>query len=222
VENEIETLQKAADTASEFIINYGFQFVGAIIILIIGWQIARWVGALVFKLCERTRLDTTLAKFFANVTKIVILVFVAIIALGKFGITIAPFIAALGAIAFGSTIALQGPLSNYGSGLTIILNRPFVVGDTVRVQGVTGIVDEIKLAYTELITEDGERITIPNNRIIGEVLVNSFANLIVEKKIAISYDDDPEQAVEVIINTLSRVPDVIDEPRPPGWDRRFR
>ncbi len=222
MENEIETLQKAADTASEFIINYGFQFVGAIIILIIGWQIARWVGALVFKLCERTRLDTTLAKFFANVTKIVILVFVAIIALGKFGITIAPFIAALGAIAFGSTIALQGPLSNYGSGLTIILNRPFVVGDTVRVQGVTGIVDEIKLAYTELITEDGERITIPNNRIIGEVLVNSFANLIVEKKIAISYDDDPEQAVEVIINTLSRVPDVIDEPRPPGWDRRFR
>jgi small conductance mechanosensitive channel len=214
MDKEIETLQNVVNIASEFIIEYGFQIIGAIIILIIGWQLAKWVAKLVLRLCERGNVDVTLAKFIANIAKAVVLVFVVIIALGKFGITIAPFIAALGAVAFGSTLALQGPLSNYGSGFTIILTRPFVVGDTIRVQGVTGIVEEIKLAHTELSTEDSERITIPNNDIMGEILTNSYSNLIVEKKIAISYDDDPDQAVSIILKVLTQTQDVVDNPAP--------
>lgn len=107
---EIETLQNVMNIGSEFIVKYGFQFIGAIIILVIGWQVAKWVAKLVLKLCERGHLDVTLSKFITNIAKTVVLVFVVIIALGKFGITIAPFIAALGAVAFGSTLALQGPL----------------------------------------------------------------------------------------------------------------
>lgn len=148
--------------------------------MLIGWQVSRWVARVVLKVCDRAGLDITLAKFFAGIAKSLIIIFVAIVAivaivaLGKFGITITPLIAALGAVAFGSTLALQGPLSNYGSGLTIILTRPFIVGDTIRIQNVIGIVEEIKLAYTWLNTEDGERITIPNNRIIGEILHNTY------------------------------------------------
>ncbi len=211
---EIETLQNVMNIGSEFIVKYGFQFIGAIIILVIGWQVAKWVAKLVLKLCERGHLDITLSKFIANIAKTVVLVFVVIIALGKFGITIAPFIAALGAVAFGSTLALQGPLSNYGSGFSIILTRPFVVGDTIRVQGVFGVVEEIKLAHTELSTEDGERITIPNNDIMGEILTNSFSNLIVEKKIGISYNDDPDSAVSIIMQVLTQIPEVVDDPAP--------
>ncbi len=214
MEEELQTLQKAADLASEIAVNYGFQFLAALVILIIGWQISRWVASLVLKLCERFNLDITLAKFFAGLVKTIVLAFVFIIALGKFGISIAPFIAALGAVVFGSTLALQGPISNYGAGLTIVLTRPFVVGDTIRIHNVIGIVEEIKLAYTFLSNEDGERITIPNNKIIGEIIYNSSANLIVEQSITISYDDDPEKVVQIILEELSKHNDVVVEPKP--------
>ena len=186
MEQDIQQIQNIVNILNEFAVNYGFQVFGAIVILFIGWQVSRWVARAVLKICERAGLDITLAKFFAGIAKTLIIVFVAIVALGKFGITITPLVAALGAVAFGSTLALQGPLSNYGSGLTIILTRPFIVGDTIRIQNVIGIVEEIKLAYTWLITEDGERITIPNNRIIGEILHNTYENLIVEASISIS------------------------------------
>ena len=121
---------------------------------------------------------------------------------------------------FGSTIALQGPIGNYGAGLTIILTRAFVVGNTVRVQGVVGIVREIKLAHTQIVNEDGEVITIPNNNVIGEVLVNSFANLIVEKEIGIHYHGNPEVAIEVILSAIASVKDVTSNPKPQvGIDR---
>ena len=212
--NEIETINNVVNVASELAVTYGFQFLGAVIILIAGWQIAKWMGKITLGLCQRAHLDITLSKFFSNVTKILILVFVVIIALGNFGITIAPFIAALGAVAFGGTLALQGPLSNYGAGLTIILTRPFVVGDTIRIQGVTGVVEDIKLAYTQLSNEDGELITIPNKQIVGEIISNSFANLLVESKIRIKYDDNPETAVAMIKNILMNHPDVATEPAP--------
>ena len=202
MEQELQTLQKIIDTASEFIVNYGFQLLGAVIILIVGWLVARWTGKVVYKVCEKARLDITLSKFFTSMAKLIVLCFVFIIALGKFGLSIAPFIAALGAIAFGTTLAFQGPLSNYGAGLTIIFTRPFVVGDTIRVLGVIGIVEEIRLAYTQLSTEDGELITIPNKHIVGEVIHNSFKNLLVEASIGISYESDPDRAIELIKNVL--------------------
>lgn len=212
--DEIKNLSNIVNVASELAVTYGFQFVGAIIILLIGWQVAKWIAKITFGLCERVHLDITLSRFFSNLAKTLILVFVVIIALGKFGITIAPFIAALGAIAFGGTLALQGPLSNYGAGLTIILTRPFVVGDTIRIQGAIGIVEDIKLAYTQLSNEDGELITIPNKQIVGEIISNSFANLLVDSKIRIKYEDNPEATVATIKNILSNHPDVATTPAP--------
>ena len=211
---DITAMQNLATTATAFLLQYGFQIVGAIIILLIGFKLAGWVAGLVGKLCERRKFDVTLSRFFANITRVAILTFVCIIALGKFGITIAPFIAALGAIAFGTSLALQGPLSNYGAGIAIILGRPFVVGNTIMVQGVSGVVEEVALAATILNTEDGEQITIPNRKIVGEILHNSFANKIVETSIGISYDDDPERAISVIREVLVDHQDVVQAPPP--------
>lgn len=214
MEEELQSFQKATDLASEIAVNYGFQFFAAVIILMIGWQIARWVASLVFKLCDRLKLDITLAKFFAGLAKTIVLAFVFIIALGKFGISITPFIAALGAVVFGSTMALQGSISNYGAGLTIILSRPFVVGDTIHINDVVGIVEKIKLAHTLLSNEDGEQIIIPNNKIVGEVIYNSSKNLIVEQLITVSYDDEPEKVVQIILEQLGKQLEVA--PAPPA------
>jgi len=218
---ELATLQKLYNTLIEFIVNYSFQLVGAMIILVVGFFIARWVGGLVNGLCTKRELDVTLSRFFGNMVKMLVMVFVIIITMGKFGISIAPFIAALGAIAFGSTFAFQGPLSNFGAGLVIILTRPFVVGNTLTVKEVAGIVEEITLTTTILSTEDGEQITIPNKHIVGEILHNSFANRVVEGSIGISYHDYPDQAIDMINKTLERFPQVVAEPVPQVGIEKF-
>jgi len=211
---ELATLQKVVDVIIDFLVRYSFQILGAIIILIIGFKLASWMGRVVTRFCEQRRIDTTLAHFFGNAVNILVLVFVVITAIAKFGISIAPFVAALGAVAFGSSFALQGPLSNYGAGLTIILSRPFVIGNTITVKGVSGVVEEIHLAATRLTTEDGEVITIPNKHIVGEILHNSFANKIVEEVVGISYRDDPAKAIQAVEDALLGIPEVCREPKP--------
>ena len=214
MESQISALQKLINTIVEFTVSYSFQIVGAIIILLVGFYIAKWVSSLIFKICDKKNLDVTLSRFLASFIKVLVLVFVAILALGKFGITIAPFIAAIGAVAFGAVYAIQGPLSNYAGGLAIILGRPFLVGDSISVKDVDGIVQEVKLANTTLVTEQGVKVTIPNRHIVGEILWNSKRQRIIEASVGISYGDAPEKAISVIHDTLKSLADVADEPAP--------
>ena len=214
MKEELEAVEKYMDLIVEFAVKYGFQVVYAIIILIIGLIIARWLSKMVVRVCESRHLDITLSRFLGNVVRLTVIAFVLIIVLGKFGITMTPFIAAIGAVAFGSSLALAGLLSNYGAGLSIIITRPFVVNDTIQIQGVSGVVEEIGLAATRLSTEDGEQITIPNKHIVGEILINSFENKVVEANIGISYDDDAQKAIDTIQKALQAIPDIVSEPPP--------
>jgi len=214
MQEELQTVQQIYNTVAEFIINYSFQIVGAILILLIGGKLAGWFGRIISRFCEERNIDPTLSRFLGNLVKILVLTFVIIIAIGKFGISIAPFIAALGAIAFGSSFAIAGPVSNYGAGLVIVLTRPFVIGNTITINGVSGVVDEIRLAATILSTEDDEVITIPNKHIVGEILHNSFGNRIIETTVGISYEDDPEAAIEVLYEALAKVEGLCSDPAP--------
>lgn len=214
MEKELAVLQDIYGTISQFLVTYSFQIIGAIIILLVGIKIASWLSGLVVAFCERHDLDVTLSRFLGNVVRVLVLAFVIIVAIGKFGISIAPFVAAIGAVAFGSSFALQGPLSNYGAGLAIIISRPFVVGNTIAVKGVSGVVEEIRLAATILATEDGEEIMIPNKHIVGEIITNTFSNRLVAASVGISYGDDPEEAIEVIRRVLSGIGEISEEPPP--------
>lgn len=218
---ELDTLRNLVDTLISFGVTYGFQILGALLILAGGLWLARRVGEYVRRRCEQHRLDVTLSRFFANVARVVVLTFAVVIALGKFGITISPLIAALSAVAFGSSLALAGPLSNYGAGLSIVLGRPFVVGDTLTVLGHSGVVEEIRLAATWLRTEDGERVIIPNKEVVGQVLVNSYANRVVELSVGIDYAEDPARAEALLRAALSTVPEVVAEPAPQIGLARF-
>ncbi|WP_261842311.1 mechanosensitive ion channel family protein [Aliamphritea ceti] len=214
IDQELETLTHFYNLIIDFFINYSFQVIGAIIILILGLIVARWVGNLTLKLCKRHNVDITLSHFISSTVRLLLIAMVAIICLGKFGISVAPFIAAIGAISLSIGFALQGVFSNYGAGFTIIITRPFVVGNTIRCNDVCGVVEEIRLAYTLLSTEDGEIITIPNKHIVGEVLVNSFENTVVEAEIGISYSADPAQAITLIKQQLSNNSNIVDKPLP--------
>lgn len=203
MEPQLEMVTNIIEAASEFALAYGLQVVGALVILLIGLKFAGFLGRRVVALCERRNLDVTLSRFAGNAVKIILVVIVVIITLSNFGIDIAPLVALGGAAAFGISFAVQGPLANYVAGLVIILTRPFTVGDTILVQEVTGLVHEVTLAHTILIGEDSEKITIPNRKIVGEILVNSDAHRIVESQIVIAADSDPEVAIAAIKRAIS-------------------
>ena len=181
----------------------------------IGLKVASWAGARVGKSLGAKDIDQTLARFLGNIVKIVMVVFLIIITLGNFGISIAPLIALAGASAFGATMAIQGPLSNYGAGLSIILARTFAIGDTITIdKDVSGVVQEITLAYTTLLGEDGERITIPNKHIVGRVLVNSDENRIVQTRLCLANSEDWEKALTVLRAALTGMEDLKGGPKP--------
>lgn len=214
IEQNLAMITSLADTVMDFIVKYGFQILGALIVLVIGLKIAGWLGRKAEGMALAKDIDITLSKFMGNVVKVLLVVMVIIITLGNFGITIAPLIALAGASAFGATMAIQGPLSNYGAGLAIILGRPFVIGNTITVRKVSGVVDEIALAATTLVGEDGERITIPNKQIVGEILVNSDARRVIETRLCIAEDQDPMRAIGIVRAALDEFPE-LSEGAPP-------
>jgi small conductance mechanosensitive channel len=98
--------------------------------------------------------------------------------------------------------------------LSIIVSRPFKVGDTVTIKEYSGLVDDIRIPFTVLLTPSGEKITIPNKQIVGEVLINSFENKMFETAVGISYSDDPNNAIRVIREALKTQSGVLQNPAP--------
>jgi small conductance mechanosensitive channel len=214
MEEELQQAQEVYNLIVNYLVTYSFQILAAIIIMILGNYVARKVSDFLERFMVGKGLDVTLSHFTASFIKIIIIAFAAIIALGKLGISVTPFVAAIGALSLGAGLALQGLLSNYGAGVSIIVARPFVVGDTISVQGVTGVVKEVKLAYTVLSNEDEVNITIPNKHIVGEIIHNSRANSIVETTVGIAYDSDTDKAIDVIRQAIISMPGVVSE-KPP-------
>lgn len=205
LKDELDQMTKFYDLIIDFFSNYSFQLVGALIIFCIGYVIAGKISNVVLRICETNQLDVTLSRFLANTSKMLIVVMITIVALGKLGISVTPFIAAIGAVSLGVGLALQGLLANYAAGFNIIIIRPFVVGDTIKVQGVTGIVKEVLLAYTILIDQDDVEIMIPNKHIVGEVLHNSKHDSLLELSVGISYDHNPLEVVTLLEQVFSQL-----------------
>lgn len=214
MEEELQVAQQVYELIVSYLVTYSFQILAAIIIMVLGSMVARNISNFLENFMVRKELDVTLSHFVASFLKILIITFAAIIALGKLGIEVTPFIAAIGALSLGAGLALQGLLSNYGAGVSIIVARPFVVGDTISVQGVSGVVKQVKLAYTVLTNEDEVEITIPNKHIVGEIIHNSQANSLIESSVGIAYASDTEKALNVIARAVSGTEGVTTEKAP--------
>lgn len=214
MQEELDTLQRVYALVVDFFVRYSFQVLGALLILLAGFIVARWVGNLLLRAQERRHVDVTLRQFIASVARLVVIGLFAMIALGKLGVSIAPLVAAVGGVALGAGVALQGPVSNYGAGLSIILTRMFKVGDTIEVLNCAGVVTDISLATTRLKAEDGEDIIIPNKQIVGEIHRNSYGHRIVEGCLGVAYSADPRRAAELIAAALARQPGIATTPAP--------
>lgn len=202
VTQQLDTVKHLIDILVEFAVKYSFQVLGGIVVLALGWIVSKIVGKFVYELLHKYKVDITVGKFIVGFIKLIIIGFAFIVALGKFGIEIAPLIAGISVVGFGTSFALQGPLSNYASGVTLIFTKPFKVGDIIEVAGVTGEVLDMKLPRTELKTVDGETIVIPNKHIVGEVIHNYSDQKRVDIKVGISYKSDVEKAINVVTKVI--------------------
>jgi small conductance mechanosensitive channel len=208
MDESIQSAGKLLDTVVKFVVAYGFQAIGALAVLFIGLKLANWFGFKTTALATRRNIDVPLAQLLGTAVRFVTIGIVVVVTLGNFGISIAPLIALASASAFGATIALQGPLSNYGAGLSIIMGRAFTVGDVI------GIVEKVTLASTTLRGEDGEIITIPNKEIVGEVITSFGVRRIVEMSIPISFSADADKAVAALKRAVVDFPEISREPSP--------
>ena len=200
---QIATARGLFDVIAEFFVKYSFQVLGGIIVLVIAWLVTGYIVKIVNNLLDKKKVDVTVSKFIVGTVKLLIMSFAVIVAMGKFGIEMAPLIAGISVAGFGLSFALQGPLSNYASGVTLIFTKPFKVGDIIEVCGVQGEVLDMKLPRTELKTLDGEIIVIPNKHIIGEIILNCSNSKRIDINVGVSYSSDIDKVIEVITNIVN-------------------
>ena len=151
---------------------FALRVVAALALFCVAWIVAGWAGRMTSRSLARIKFDTTLTKFFGNITRWAVLIFSILACLSVLGIQPTSFAAALAAAGFAIGLAFQNSLSNFSAGVMLLVLRPFNVGDVIEVAGKTGKVDEITLFTTQLDTFDNRRIIIPNSAVFGGKIEN--------------------------------------------------
>lgn len=167
---------------------------------------------------KRSRLSVTLHAFILSSVKVISYVFLIIIVLSVLGIPTTSLITAIGTAGVAIGLALKDSLSNFASGVLILANAPFKVGDFVDLNGQSGTVLEIGLMETKLRTVDNRHIVIPNNTVTNGIVVNfsSETNRRLDLDFTIAYEDDAELAISLIRGIIAEKGDrILREPAEP-------
>ncbi|UCC85440.1 MAG: mechanosensitive ion channel [Gemmatimonadota bacterium] len=177
-------------------------------------MVAGWARGAARRGMERARLEPTLVPFVSGLVYYVILAVVVVAVLGMVGIQTTSLLAVLGAAGLAIALALQGTLSNFASGVMLLVFRPFQVGDYVEAGGTAGSVESIGMFSTALNTPDNVKILVPNSRVYGSTIKNYAANPTRRNDITvgISYGDDIGVAVSTIKAVLDADERVLAEP----------
>ncbi|MCA9136691.1 MAG: mechanosensitive ion channel family protein [Planctomycetales bacterium] len=196
---------------------WGWNLAKFVTILLVTSIIAKFVAKMINWLLDRkVRLSRLAERLIANSIKNVVFVIGLAVALTALEIDITPIVAAIGATGLVVGLALQGTLSNFASGLMILVNRPFDVGNVVCAGGITGTVDKMNLVSTTFRTFDNQTIHVPNNEIWNKVITNITANenRRVDMEFGISYENDFEQAEKIILQVVNEHDLVLNDPEP--------
>jgi small conductance mechanosensitive channel len=157
------------DKLHEYTLQYGLNLAAALIILIIGRMAAGLASKIIEEALRKARMDRTLISFTKHLAFYALMAFVIIAALNKVGVETSSFIAVVGAASLAVGLALQGSLSNFASGVMLIIFQPFKVGDIVEAGGAQGHVDEIQIFNTIIISTDSkQRMIVPNSKITAD------------------------------------------------------
>lgn len=185
--------------------------------LIAFWILSRIAGRAVRRGVKMMRGTSDLFRdFLITSARRAVMIVGLIVALGQLEVEISPLLAAIGAAGFVVAFALQGTLSNFASGILILVYRPFDVGDFVEVAGVNGTVESMTLMTTTIKSVDNKRVVIPNNSIWGNVITNVTGNSTrrVDMVFGIGYGDDGDKAKGILEKILTDHPLVLKDPAP--------
>lgn len=195
---------------------YGARAVGAILVLLAGWWVARRLRSASARGLEASEVDDALVPFLSSGVYVAALLFVGVTVLGLFGIPTASLVAVLGAAGLAVGLAFQGTLSNFAAGIMLLVFRPFEMGDFVEVAGVSGNVAGIRVFTTELNTNDNVRVTVPNSEVFGAELRNYTTNDTrrIDLTVGVGYGDDLDDAEAAIRRVLDDEERLLEEPEP--------
>jgi len=195
-----------------------FRLLLVMFILFAFYQFANLVQKLVNRGLDSARIHIShlLRRMIVATVRNLIIIFGVLIAISQLGISLGPLLAGLGIMGFIIGFALQDTLSNFASGLMILMYRPFDVGDVVEAGGVSGKVSHMSLVNTTFMTFDNQRLVVPNNMIWSSVITNVTAQRTrrVDLTIGISYDDDIEKTEKVLREIIDEHEAVLDYPEP--------
>ncbi|MGD8339483.1 MAG: mechanosensitive ion channel [Gammaproteobacteria bacterium] len=212
----LENLGIDPATIMPLLMSWAGRIVAAILIFLIGRWVAKRIAAGVAKATERANVDPTLTRFLRSIIYMSLLVMVALAAVQQLGVEATSFFAILGAAGLAIGLALKDSLSNFSSGVMLVLFRPFKVGDYVDAGGVAGTVDSIKIFNTIMITPDNRVITVPNSQIYAGSITNFSARETrrIDLVFGVSYDDNVVRAKEIIKSVLDADERILEDPAP--------
>jgi len=212
-----EWSRAAADLAKQRGLQLLFRGLFVVLILFAFWQFGKLVQRIMEKGLgsSRVRMSNLLRRMVISATRNIIVMVGILLAISQLGISLGPLLAGLGIAGFIIGFALQPTLSNFASGIMILLYRPFDVGDVVEAGGVRGKVNHMSLVNSTFMTLDNQRMIVPNNLIWGGVITNVTAQRVrrIDLMFGISYDDDIDKAEKVLQQIVDDNEAVLNEPK---------
>ena len=215
---EIADLSTTWDNILELLrtsgVEFGINLVTAIAIFYIGRIVVRLLTRGLRKVMQAQEIDKTLESFVCNLASMVLLTFVIIASVSALGIQTTSFIAVLGAAGLAIGLALQGSLSNFASGVLIVMFRPYKVGDWVEAAGVAGTIVEVQILTTVFKTGDNKSIIVPNGQVMNSVIINYSTNdeRRVDMVVGVSYDDDLDKVRATLEDLIAADDRILDDP----------
>jgi len=207
------TISHAKDTLVDLAIRFGPRLFTAIVILVVGFAISRWVSAWLAGALRHRELEPPIQVLITRVVWAACMLLFAILALQNIGVELLPLIAGLSVIGAGVALATQGVLSNVVAGLTIIFAKPFRVGEYIAIAGVEGVVEAVTLFNTTLGHVDRSRVVVPNRKVVGEILHNYGRIRQLEVTVGVAYDTDLPVLMSLIDQVLQANARVLRDPQ---------
>ena len=204
------------ETVTEFVYLYGLKIVIALLTLVVGLWLVKYIVRLFIKGLRKSKADDALVVFLNSLFTFVLKALVYITVLTMLGVEMTAFIAVLGAAGLAIGLALQGSLANFAGGVLILLFKPFRVGDYIEGGGESGIVQKIDILHTILSSINNQKIVIPNGELANSPITNYSAKETRRAvfEVGISYKSDIKKAREVILNVLNQDERLLKEPAP--------
>lgn len=200
MEINVSTLERYATMMGDLAVQFGTKLLVAVVVLVIGLWIIKRVINLFDLAMQKKKVEITLHQFLLSIVGILLKAILIIIFASMVGVETTSLIAVLGAAGLAVGLALQGSLSNFAGGILILFFKPFKSGDVIDAQGYVGIVQEIQIFNTVLLTLDNQRVIIPNGLLSNGCVKNIFVEPTrrVDLTFGISYSDDILKAKSVL------------------------